>query len=132
MDRSAVLNVNEVENRSTERPPAPLTTDRLLDTLANAYRRRVVRRLAEREGSVPLERLIDDLAAAQDDAGADADEGSDREAVRIALYHSHLPKLVDDGVVVFDREESAVEPGPQLQVVAACLDALERTRERAR
>lgn len=129
MERSAVLNVNEVENRSpTDRPPAPLTTDRLLDTLANTHRRRVVRRLFERGASVPLERLIDDLATAQTDDGTE----TDREAARIALYHSHLPKLVDDGVVTFDREESVVGPGPQLRVVAACLDALEHTRERAR
>jgi hypothetical protein len=129
MDRSAVLNVNEVENRSpTDRPPAPLTTDRLLDTLANAQRRRIVRRLFEREAPVRFERLVDDLAAA-----GSAQEGDDveaeREAARIALHHSHLPKLVDDGVVTFDREESVVEPGPQLRVVATCLDALERTRE---
>ncbi|WP_336344875.1 DUF7344 domain-containing protein [Halalkalicoccus ordinarius] len=129
MDRSAVLNVNEVENRSpTERPPASLTTDRLLDTLANAHRRRVVRRLFERDAPVPFERLVDDLATTQ---AAETGE-ADREAVRIALHHTHLPKLVDDGVVTFDREESIVEPGPQLRVVAACLDALERTRERVR
>lgn len=129
MDPSVALNVNEVENRSSaERPPAPLTIDRLLDTLANAHRRRVVRRLFERGAPVPLGRLIDDLASAQADAGPDE---ADREAARIALYHSHLPKLVDEGVVVFDREESVVEPGPQLHVVAACLESLERTRERA-
>jgi hypothetical protein len=89
MDRSAVLNVNEVENRSpTDRPPAPLTTDRLLDTLANAQRRRIVRRLFEREAPVRFERLVDDLAAAGSAREAD-DVEAEREAARIALHHSH-------------------------------------------
>lgn len=133
MDPSVALNVNEVDDwSSAERPPEPPTTDRLVDTLANAHRRHVVRYLSERRTTVSLERLIDGVAAADAGVGIDAIGGDDREAARIALYHAHLPKLVDDEVVRFDRDEKTVEPGPQLAVVAACLDAIERTRERAR
>lgn len=87
--------------------------DRLLEVLASARRRRVVRFLSGHEGSIAFERLAVVVA------------DGDPEDVRLALHHTHLPKLAGDDVVVLDREAGTVEAGPQLPTVASGLSALE-------
>lgn len=129
MNRSVVLNASEIEDRSrTERRSSPATMDQLLDTLANTHRRHVIRCLFERESPIAFERLVATVAA-EVGAGTDTVDEDDHETVRIALYHSHLPKLVNRGVVVFDHDAETVESGPRLPAVASCLDALERAHD---
>lgn len=38
-----------------------------------------------------------------------------RDQVYLALYHVHIPKLVEDDVVVFDEMTEVVRPGPNAQ-----------------
>jgi hypothetical protein len=96
----------------TDRQP-PMGMDRLLEVLASAQRRRVVRFLSEREGPIAFERLATVVA------------DGDPDAVRLALHHTHLPKLAENDVVVLDRESGTVEAGPQLPTVANGLSAIE-------
>lgn len=132
MDRSVVLNASGIESRSqAERRPSPPSMDRLLDTIANTHRRHVIRCLFEREGPIAFERLVAIVAEEVGDE-TDAVDEDDHETARIALHHSHLPKLVDRGVVALDHDAETVEPGPQLPTVANCLDALERARDENR
>lgn len=51
------------------------------------------------------------------------DQTTDREQLAIQLYHTHLPRLADHGVVEFDPENQAVryQPDEQLETV---LDSL--------
>lgn len=73
--------------------------ERLVDCLADDSRRRVLATLRDREGEVPL----GDLACA-------ADAGADQDGSRLALHHSHLPKLDANGLVDYDPEAGVVAP----------------------
>ncbi|WP_152418820.1 DUF7344 domain-containing protein [Halalkalicoccus jeotgali] len=98
----------------------------MFDILATEYRRQVVVRLDRETGTLPFETLVTSVTAMRTGLEPAALEETDREPTRIALYHSHLPKLVDTGVVEFDRETGTVAPGPRLDVVAASLEAVEK------
>lgn len=128
MNHSAVLDANEVESQTGTDRDRSARMDRLLDTLANPRRRRVVRRLSERDAPIAFERLVEDVAAEERDR---VDE-DDCDGVRIALHHSHLPKLADAGVIVVNHDAETVEPGPQLPTVVDCLNAIEWSLEAAR
>lgn len=75
----------------------PVRTDDLLGVLNDERRRRLVEYLAGGTHSTS----VAELAAALD---GDA-EGDD---TRVALYHVHLPKLADLGVLEFDRRTGSV------------------------
>lgn len=41
---------------------------------------------------------------------------------KLELYHNHLPKLDDAGLIEWDREEGVVEKGPRFDEVHPLLD----------
>ncbi len=107
-----------------ESPPANQhrsvpSLDRVLDILAADYRRQVVDCLARRDETVAFDSLVRSVTAKR------VDEGTDLESTRIALYHTHLPKLVDTGVIEFDREAETVGPGPRLEGFRTSLATIE-------
>lgn len=72
------------------------TLDRAFELLGGQQRRYVLEKLrASSDGSASVDALADHLLA-------HAPEATDRERVKIALYHRTLPKLDDDNVVDFD------------------------------
>ncbi|MCL7419208.1 MAG: hypothetical protein M8354_15435 [Halalkalicoccus sp.] len=97
----------------------------MFDVLAADYRRQVVECLARRGETVAFESLVTSVAATRMDIEPVALSEADRNSTRQALHHSHLPKLVDNGIVEFDRETETVAPGPRLGIVAASLQAVE-------
>lgn len=50
--------------------------------------------------------------------------GCDSEDFRVALYHVHLPKLADHGLVEWDREADAVARGPAFEEVLPLLEVV--------
>lgn len=94
---------------------APFATDLSLDdapvdVLTDRRRRRVLACLRERDAPMALADLARDVAARASNASP-ADVSVDRaRRVRIDLYHVHLPKLADAGLVAFDADERTVRP----------------------
>jgi hypothetical protein len=43
------------------------------------------------------------------------------ELTYASLYHAHVPKLVDEGVLKFDRSTEVIRPGPNAKQVLAAL-----------
>ncbi|MDS0293053.1 DUF7344 domain-containing protein [Halogeometricum luteum] len=78
-----------------------LSFDAAFDVLSNARRRYVVDCLRGRD-SAALAALADDVAARERRAEDDADP--DAETVAVSLYHVHLPKLAEAGLVEYDSE----------------------------
>lgn len=103
-----------------------LSIDQLLDVLASNYRRRIVRQLSDGSAST-LDSLVTSITGARMDDRS-MGEAPDYESTRIALCHSHLPKLVDSDVIAFDRETETIASGPQLRTATTVLDAIENTR----
>ncbi|GAB7011574.1 DUF7344 domain-containing protein [Halorubrum trueperi] len=72
-----------------------IETNEALALLANDRRRRLLLELAERESD-------DDFQVELDDAETDA---------AVELYHNHLPRLADAGVIAWDPDEGVVKRG---------------------
>lgn len=95
--------------------------DTLLQLLADRRRRQAIHYLRhEADGKTTIDSLADRLHSGGSDAG---DQTTEREELVIQLYHAHLPKLADHGVVEFDPENGAVryQPDKQFETV---LDSL--------
>lgn len=95
--------------------------DALLQLVADRRRRQAIHHLRhEADGNT----TIDDLVDRMHDGGLDADgHPTDREQLAIQLYHAHLPKLADYGVVEFEPENGAIRYRPDEQFETV-LDAL--------
>lgn len=79
------------------------TIDDLYDALASERRRRLLRELDGCDGPVGLRALATRLA--------DSAEGSAAaSSTLVTLYHVHLPKLVDVGLVDSDDEGVSLTP----------------------
>lgn len=100
----------------------PKELDTALDLLADRYRRRLLLALFEHhpqnddDTQIPAEIPIED---------------NELDQLRIQMIHSHLPKLEDAGVIVWDRAHNTVSKGsqfdgllPLLQLLSDHADAL--------
>jgi hypothetical protein len=80
--------------------------DELFRALAHARRRRVLAYLRAERRTVPVEQVVDHLAQAGPDALVS------RREIETSLYHVHLPKLIDVGLVAWDDpdRQAAISP----------------------
>lgn len=90
-----------------------LNTNELLSLLSGRLRRSALRSLAAADGPVAIADLSRDVVRALEDR-TDAEPSTDTDletvrAVEVELYHCHLPKLADHGLVAVDRDRNAVE-----------------------
>ncbi|WP_459195119.1 DUF7344 domain-containing protein [Halosimplex sp. J119] len=75
------------------------------DALSSPRRRAVVRVLDDTDGSLPLRELAVEVAREEAQSEDDTDEDDRIERIQTTLYHVHVPKLADAGIVRY-REES--------------------------
>ena len=87
--------------------PGSARLDELFRILSNRRRRRVLYSLVDSEESViECSQLVDRLADGPATVGAGGD--SSEAAVARDLYHVHLPRLEDAGIVEYDRRQGTV------------------------
>jgi hypothetical protein len=81
--------------------------DEVFRALAHARRRRVLAYLRDEERAVPVEHVATYVATAETTGDSDAPY----TAVETSLYHVHLPKLIDVGLVAWANPDrrNAVE-----------------------
>lgn len=103
--------------------------DTIFDLLADSTRRRLLYYLRE-HGTATRSELVDVVTGwAATDCTTDVD-GRDSGLVtaddwtrnRVTLHHTHLPKLVDSGLVTDDDETAVVRLGEVPPWVEQCLD----------
>jgi len=87
--------------------------DSVYDALSNRHRRATLRFLGDRRQPATVSALVDALVESDRDALDQSTEA--REHLRIALTHSHLPKLADAGLVEWDRERGLVSRSSQIE-----------------
>lgn len=85
-----------------------ISVDYLLDLLADDRRRYVLKCLREHDGAISMSDLAEDVAARETEEPRTAIEAEMVQRVATSLYHSHVPKLADVGVVEFDRDRNLV------------------------
>jgi hypothetical protein len=102
-----------------------VSTEELLQLIANPVRRAALGYLVENgDAAVGLEQLV--VGAA--DHGAPSVARATHERTSRELYHVHLPKLADIGVVDFDRRHGTVRYRPD-EVLEALLTFVSATLE---
>jgi hypothetical protein len=87
-----------------------LTRDELFDLLQSRHRRLMLWYLHEEtDGEARLRSLSTQVAALEEGVDPSEVDPSARQRVQIMLYQSHLPKLVESGVVTYDEGRELVE-----------------------
>lgn len=89
---------SETDSRGNEVP-----LDVVFGLLSSRQRRYVLQYLTHHSGTVELRELADQLATCEETTV------DDQERLVVSLYHVHLPKLADSGVITFDPEQRLVE-----------------------
>lgn len=82
-----------------------ITVDEALELLADERRRRLLRHLAESDGTATVDQLVTVLDA---DAPSPEALGRTRDRLAADLHHVHLPKLHAAGLVEYRHREGTV------------------------
>lgn len=103
-------------------PSVPLDT--IYSLGADHRRRALVRVLASHDRELTLNDLTKEIVTRQTDG--DIMDVPRETVVRVAtsLYHHHIPRLADAGVVRFNHARKLVEPTEKLEPVATQLESL--------
>ena len=83
-----------------------LSTDTALRLLADQQRRRVLRHVADGNGTTTADQLVDSLFT---DTSPLVDQGPTRDQLAINLHHIHLPMLEEAGVIEYPPESEAIQ-----------------------
>ena len=84
------------------------TTDRCFEALADDSRRHVLSALCRAETPLSLSELAIDLVNAETGPANPTSEDDPVRNRKIELYHRHVPKLADAGLVEFDADRRMV------------------------
>jgi len=101
---------------------ADLALEDAFDALAHPRRLCLVAAVAEHGCGTTLEQLAATVAAREHGAPASAVDDDLRRAVYASLYHTHVPKLVDAGLLAYDADADVVvktDETKRLEVVLA-------------
>ena len=95
---------------SPSNPEGPPSPDRLLSTVANVYRRATLELLqGASDETLAYDALVDGVADRVQDGDAARASDDHRRRVRIALHHTHLPKLEEAGMVNHEAHTGHVQ-----------------------
>lgn len=84
-------------------------TPELSDLLADPQRRLALEILSEATAPLALADLATEIAAREEDQPAHTVDQDRAKRVLISLYHSHMPKLSDAGVLAYDETRRTAE-----------------------
>ena len=84
-------------------------TDALFEVLSRERRRYALYCLQRYRNPMTLADLADEVALLERGERSLADVPEEKvKSVYMSLYHSHVPKMADEGVVEYDQDEDAV------------------------
>ncbi|RDI72888.1 DUF7344 domain-containing protein [Halopelagius longus] len=86
-----------------------LTKDDIFSMLSNRRRRLVLHHLHRQSGTASVRELSQQVAAWENGVPTEELTYKQRKRVYTSLHQTHLPKLDDTGVVVYDRDRGTVE-----------------------
>lgn len=82
--------------------------DDVFDLLSNQRRRYVLSCLADTTQPLVLTSLAEDVAICENESPRTEISKEEVRTVRTSLYNSHIPKLVDAGVVKYNQERGLI------------------------
>ena len=84
-----------------------LSRDTVFRLLSHTYRRALLESL-DRHGPLTLTSASEEVALRNDTRPIEEIPSEVVERVRLSLYHSHVPKLIDEDVVTHDEDRDVV------------------------
>ena len=102
----------------------PLPVDLIFDALSNERRQRALIHL-QRVERTTLADLAEHVAAWENNTTVGSVTRDARSRVYTGLYHSHVPRLADMGIVEHDRETDMVSLTPRADAIVPYLDAVD-------
>ena len=95
---------------SSAEPEQSIPPDRVLSAVANDHRRAVLESLDNvSEKTLSYDALVDRVAERVRDEREEGVSDEHRQCVRIALYHTHLPKLEDARIIDYEAETGHIQ-----------------------
>lgn len=85
-----------------------LAMDRVFDALAHQRRRHVLHCLRNYDQTMALADLADEVSVRENETAITEISAEEVKRVYISLYHTHIPKLQDVGVVEYSQERDTV------------------------
>ena len=104
-------------------PPDVLEIDPAYEALGHPRRRYLCYTLLE-DTEWSLTELATKIAAWENDIPEHEVSEREREAVSVSLYHAHVPKLVDEGVIAFDDAMETITPAEHTEQVLTALEGI--------
>jgi len=99
----------EIQSMNTERQPTTPSLTEVYGALANDRRRMMLSILTDRTTAVDVATLSRTVAAREIGMQVDHVDEEIVEQVRTSMYHVHLPKLANAGIIQHDEEQQTVE-----------------------
>lgn len=88
----------------------PISPDRILSVVGNEYRRAVLNSLSSAsDGIREFDALIERVADRVRDEDTERESDDHRQRIRIALHHTHLPKLEEVRIIDYEAETGHVQ-----------------------
>lgn len=106
--------------------PELLELDHVYEALAHSRRRYLCYTLLE-DTEWSLDELSRKVAAYENDVSEGSVAPDQHERVYVSLYHAHVPKLADDGVITFDESTEKITAAENAQQVLAALEGIGAT-----
>ena len=122
---SLVRQLTNIPEKSEENVPE-LPSAEVYRLLAAERRRYTLEYLATNDESVPLGKLTDQVAAAENNCTIGDVTDEQRKRANVSLVQSHLPRLDDASVINYDSEYRAVQQGPYFEYVWSAYIAVRR------
>ena len=82
--------------------------DAVFKLLSSQRRRHLLHCLKGRDAPAELGDLAEEIAARENDVSTAAVTAKEAKRVHLSLYHTHVPKLKDAGVLRYDRSNETV------------------------
>lgn len=124
--RTATEPSTEPEDQDEE-VSGPPSRDTVFSLLSNRRRRTAIEVLRERDGSATVSDLATIVAAREHGVEPANLEAKQRKRVYVALKQVHLPRLDDEGVIIYDDEDNTVALADDVAELEPFLDADEST-----
>lgn len=109
----------------SEMTPIPFSLDSVLSLLSAGRRRTILYHLRDRDadGPVSLDELVRGVQA-RERAASNRPSSASTDEIRLALAHTHLPRLDEAGIVAYDADERVLtyDANPALE---SCLEYVE-------
>jgi hypothetical protein len=103
-------------SRSSSWKTPVLSTNEIFHLLHTSRRRETIRYLQTVDGPIHMTELAKHVAAVENETPREELTTRQYERVYVPLYQSHLPKLDEAGVIIYDQSRGVIKPTGRLNV----------------